>query len=57
MVQEITGGQQSGIYGISNDNNKQLRRMCDRLSKAQNQTLVEADLKRDLGFRFMPAVP
>lgn len=49
--QEVTGGRQGGVYGISNDNNRQLKRICDRLQKATQHTLVEAELKQDLGFK------
>ena len=51
MMQEVRGTKQAGVYGVSDDNNKQMKRICDALAAAKDGTLVETELKSALGFK------
>ena len=52
LLQEVAG--ESGVFGVSDDQNRQSRRICSLLSKVPNQTLLESELKQQLGFKYAP---
>lgn len=40
-----------GTFTVCDDQNRQMQLICHHLSKANDQTLVESELKKLLGFR------
>ena len=52
FLQEVAG--ESGVFGVSDDQNRQSKRICSLLCKVPDQTLLESELKRQLGFKYAP---
>ncbi len=50
-TQEVGAEGERGQYVVSNDFYQQLRGICAALQGATNQTLLEADIKKALGFK------